>query len=470
MCLAVAVLVAAVGLRVAASCNALWLDEIWSLLLAEQVESPLEILTRFRVDNNHILNTFSLYWIGPGKPWIVYRLPAIIAGSLSVIAAAWIGARWGRVEKWTAMVLVAFSYLLIHYASEARGYALVVLLAFTCYESLRRHLDGGRLKWGLLFAVCAATGMLAHPMFAFCYLAAVYWSLTSWLTQRMAWRGIAIHGAICHGLPFSCGSLLYVFHLRGVELGGGPEYSFPNLLIETGSLALGGPQGGIAALLVSLIFGAGVVAGLRLLIRERADAWTFFFIAVVLPMIQAMVARPPFLFVRYFLISIAFGLLLCSLVLGRLFARGRSGRLAYALILLFFILGNLWHTVGLIQLGRGQYLEALAYMTTEDSSNVITISSDHDHGNRMLVEFYARDFAPARQIEYVDLAQWPQDPPGWLIIHQARVWNAPPPRTSYEVSGTRYALQRTFDCAKLSGWQWHCYRKKGSGAADKAAI
>src|SRR5512143_455296 len=41
----------------------LWLDEIWSIFFAEAARSPCEILTLFRHDNNHVLNTLYLYAI-----------------------------------------------------------------------------------------------------------------------------------------------------------------------------------------------------------------------------------------------------------------------------------------------------------------------------------------------------------------------------------------------------------------------
>jgi hypothetical protein len=458
-----AILLTGAVLRVASAWNALWLDEIWSLQIAEQVVCPLEIFTRFKVDNNHILNTLLLYLWGPGQASIVYRLASIIAGTLSIILAGWISARWGRVEKWTSMLATAVCFLQIHYASEARGYALAILLAFICFECLRRHLDQGTLRWGLLSSLSAALGFFAHPTFAFCYLAAVYWSLTRWLSQPEAWRNLAIKLAVCHTLPVVSGLVLYVGFLRGIELGGGPEYQLARLLVETASLALGGPQGGILAALVGLVFLAGLTVGLRSLMRQKADEWSFYFVVILLPIVQVVVTNPPFLFVRYFLVPIAFGLLLCSRAMGRLFALGRRGQVAYALIMTLFVVGNLWHTGELIRLGRGQYPQALAYMAAATRGAELRITSDHDHGNRMLVEFFAQTVARDRDIQYVDMARPWRNAPEWLIIHQARRWDMSSPKDAYDARGTSYALQRIFDCAKLSGWRWHCYRRIAPG-------
>ena len=34
---------------------------------------------------NHPLNTLLLYWIGPERPWAIYRVPSVVAGVCSVL-------------------------------------------------------------------------------------------------------------------------------------------------------------------------------------------------------------------------------------------------------------------------------------------------------------------------------------------------------------------------------------------------
>lgn len=66
---------AAAGIRLWASLNDFWLDEIWSLTLAASLGSPLEILTKLKQDNNHHLNTFFLYLWGDQQHLWLYRRP-----------------------------------------------------------------------------------------------------------------------------------------------------------------------------------------------------------------------------------------------------------------------------------------------------------------------------------------------------------------------------------------------------------
>src|SRR5258708_6566500 len=104
-------------LRIWASVGDLWLDEIWSLDLAARATSPLGIFTEIHHNNNHRLNTIFLYSLGQQPNWVIYRIPAVVAGVFSVLVAGHIGLRRGRIEAIVAMILTAFSYLLIHYSS-----------------------------------------------------------------------------------------------------------------------------------------------------------------------------------------------------------------------------------------------------------------------------------------------------------------------------------------------------------------
>ena len=99
-------------------------------------------------------------------------------------------------------------------------------------------------------------------------------------------------------------------------------------------------------------------------------------------------------------------------------------------------------------------------MAREDPAEVVTIGSDHDHGNGMLIEFYAGYLSTPRQVVYQDLDRWSDPPPRWLIIHRYRRWRDRPPEKAYDIEGATYLFERSFDCAMLSGWRWLCYRRQ----------
>src|SRR5262249_34148389 len=143
-----------------------WFDEAWSaLLVREGVGSPLDILTRLHVDNNHPLNSLFLYALGDRSAWIVYRIPSLLFGIASVVLAGRIMSQRGRVQAVVAMILIGCSYPLIAYSSEARGYAAMIFFVLLALDAYERYLI---TRAGLpLTAVWTGVllGFLAHPAF-----------------------------------------------------------------------------------------------------------------------------------------------------------------------------------------------------------------------------------------------------------------------------------------------------------------
>ena len=134
-----AIVAAGAAVRLLACRGDLWLDEVWTLALLDRVHSPLGILTEMRHANNHVLNTLFAYAVGPLEHDTLYRAPAWLGGVLAIALGArlaWLGdgpirsdrrpaadASAGTRAVWAAAVL-AGSYLLVLYGSEARGYSL----------------------------------------------------------------------------------------------------------------------------------------------------------------------------------------------------------------------------------------------------------------------------------------------------------------------------------------------------------
>ncbi|MEX1117520.1 MAG: hypothetical protein WEB60_01880, partial [Terrimicrobiaceae bacterium] len=62
----------------------LWLDEVLSMQWVRNATTPLDVLTLFRHDNNHPLNTWWLMLMGEGKSSLLYRLFSVVSGILSL--------------------------------------------------------------------------------------------------------------------------------------------------------------------------------------------------------------------------------------------------------------------------------------------------------------------------------------------------------------------------------------------------
>ena len=73
----VSILIIGIALRIAAAFQPLWLDEIWSLSLAESIQRPWEVFAIHHL-NNHPLNTLYLWLLGYGRSTITYRIPSLL--------------------------------------------------------------------------------------------------------------------------------------------------------------------------------------------------------------------------------------------------------------------------------------------------------------------------------------------------------------------------------------------------------
>jgi hypothetical protein len=170
------------------------------------------------------------------------------------------------------------------------------------------------------------------------------------------------------------------------------------------------------------------------------------------------------MFERYFLVAVAFLLLSLAWPLAGLLERKTAG--AYAVVALF-VVANSVHTARLIVRGRGHYLEAMRWMSQHSERRDVTIGSDHDFRNGMVVGFYARFLPPAPRIVYLQQDEWPTDGPEWLLLHsQARTF-IPPPQLG-DRNGNRYVFSNVYPYSELSGWTWAVYHNAQSRALSRA--
>src|SRR5262245_19465833 len=75
-------------LRIAAARGDLWLHALWSLSFARYALVPLDLWTTLHHDNNHVLNTLSLFVttkvFGAHRSPIIYRLVPLLSGFASL--------------------------------------------------------------------------------------------------------------------------------------------------------------------------------------------------------------------------------------------------------------------------------------------------------------------------------------------------------------------------------------------------
>jgi 4-amino-4-deoxy-L-arabinose transferase-like glycosyltransferase len=149
----------------------LWLDEALSANIAGL---PLdEIPDALRRDGFPPLFYWLLHlWtavVGEGD--VAVRAMSGLA-SVAALPVAWVAGRrlGGREAAWAATLLVATSPFAVHYATEARMYSLLALLALLGYLAVARALE--RPSPGRLLAVAAVTGGLVLLHYWALYLVA----------------------------------------------------------------------------------------------------------------------------------------------------------------------------------------------------------------------------------------------------------------------------------------------------------
>ena len=442
-----------------------WLDEIWSFELAHRAGSPWGILFGTRHDNNHHLNTLWLSLWPAGAWWGWYRLHSVLAGMASVVLAARLGLRAGRLEAVLAGWLVAGCSWLVLAGAEARGYGLAVCFALLALDALWSYLDTGSRPALVLFWLAVVLGFGSHLTFVHAFIGLVVWSLRRFARQRRSAGDEVRRLLVVHGVPGAFLAAFYLTSIRGMDVGGGPSLGIGEVLTRLVGLGLGGPEGGWAVLPFALAACLLLAGGLWLLWRRGNDVWVFFAVAIVGSPGLFLVRRPPILFERYFLIPLVFFLVLSAFALGALVRDGGARRAVALALLGVFLVGNA-RTVGdFIRVGRGQFHEALAWVLEHDPGNVVRVTGGPDWRDNLRTRRYVRFYAPYPAGErQVVCPEWKERPAGdadWLLVHRIDLERSPA-----EVDwgpGQVYRLVKEYPSSGLGAWGWFVYRRVGKG-------
>jgi len=446
--------VAGAALRLAAARGDLWLDEIWSLLLTHDADGPLGVFTRLHHDNNHHLNTLWMMLLGPSHSPLAYRALSVAAATG---ALAWLAARplrRGPVDSAATGILLAFSYVLVHYGSEARGYSLAIFFAVAAYQALDLYLARGEARWAVLFAAAGVLGVSSHLTFAFPLA-----GLLAWAAADLYSGGGSVRTRLARAAPLAVPpvalAILWAVDLHRLVIGGGPEYDVTAVLRELARATHGVPPGP-AELLLLMTLGA-VVWEMAALVRARDPRALFFAVAFLAPAGVLAWRRPDFLAPRYFVVLVPFALLLAGSALARLARAGRGGGLAAAAALAAFVATNAPALLRLVEVGRGQYAAAIEVMLAASSGAAVSVGSDHDWRNLVVLQYHAQRVAGGERIVYFPKRRWWPEGPEWYVEHDFS--DRPPVKPVVTgPNGRTYERVAAFRYAGLSGWSWTLYR------------
>ncbi len=437
------VLLAAV-LRAPGLFTEFWLDEIRALSNVADIGSAVEVFTGIHHDSNHWLVSLWMYALGQRAPFWVYRLPSFLAGVAAILLVGWLAEVDGS-KPWLAMLLTATSFPLVFYSSEARGYSLAALAGLALLPCLVRWGETGRIRWVAFYALAASVGILSHLSFVLVLVAAVVYSLV------LAGRGRLSLGsaATLQLVPFLLLGVLVVTDLRYLGIGGGTREPPGALLAETASLALGGPIEGRGVLLFAVLSAVVLFAALARRARRywpnrgstepRSYLWVFFAATALLPVWVALALDPPFLFPRYFLVSIVFVPLLVASFASSL------RRPFPAVVLVVWLGANGYSLLQFAREGRGGYEEALRFLLRASHDDVVTVGSDHDLRNERILRFYReRMGTEGKRLRYVSVER-PGDADFWIGSYEGSRCDA-------------CVFLRSYPSSALSGARWVLYR------------
>lgn len=471
MFLSIALVGVAGLLRWLAGRDDLWLDEIWSWWLVQtRVQSALDVLLTLRHESNHFLNTWWILLLGPDVDGIWYRLPAIVLGSLTVLLARRAVAKAGPMAVGIVTVLTLPSYLLVHYSSEARGYAYQIFFSLAAYLLLERLLHSPGASGGLadlrdassrrdrwLFAAACVLGCLGHPGFLMMFLALAGWAVAAVPRTRESLLGSARWLSRVFLPPSIALLALWLINLSRLENGGGPKYEPWIVSASTLSLTVGGPELGVGALIVGAsVLAAGLVE-LWHLQRARDDRWICWGLMLIIPPILVAVLGREEIYPRYFLGTVIILDLALAQLLARWANRGRIERTLVFGLLGISLLGNGLHLTRLFRDGRGHASQVVKFLGDETPNGPITIGSDvPQFRHERLLEYFGNRLGLRDRIQYLGRGPWPPEGPRWLLLHhQGRDW--PYEDVIRDARANTYALRRLFPYAGLSGWQTGIY-------------
>lgn len=182
--------VVAIAVRTPFLADGLWYDEI-AAFLGYSLEGPQHALTTYFSQANHVLHSAlaAVFAQAFGVDELSIRLPSLCAGVLAVPGAAWLAREctWDRADPsalpaWTAGAMAVMPVAVLP-ATEARGYALMMLWSTLACAAWLRASRTHAGRWWAAYVAFAALGTWSHLVTACVPAWHGAWSAWRW------WRG-----------------------------------------------------------------------------------------------------------------------------------------------------------------------------------------------------------------------------------------------------------------------------------------
>ena len=379
------VLIAVLGIRAPGIWTELWMDEILSIRLVEAVRSPLGVFTEIHSDNNHYLNSLWLWAVGSGAPGWLLRLPPLILGVALVGLAYRVTLPRGRDVAAVTAALFTFSYPLIHYSSEARGYGYLVFLTLLAYGAFRAWIENGGSRPRALYALFSSLALLAHLGFVTVFAALVFWSVLEITGSKENRAHAFVSHVRAHTMPAVILLALYLVDIRSMTAAGGfARIGAIESIAGAAGLVVGVAPGAVAAVVALCAWGA-IGLGVRISYRDFRNETLFCVAAILLSFASG--ALPGYGYPRYYLTALLFLLLLLGIALAAGLRSERWKAVTIALLVMVCAV-NLAQAFQFASVGRGMYREATALMAVETGFASVTVAGSHDRGSVLALGYY----------------------------------------------------------------------------------
>lgn len=482
--LLLAIFLLAAGVRLMASLDDLWMDEIWSIgLVDHEVRRPSDVLFRLRHDNSHPLNSWWIYLLGPEASPLAYRMAPILLGAATVIIARQAMARIGQAAMNFITLLMLPGFFLVQYSSEARGYAYAVCFGLLAYRSLERLV---RCDWpsaerwfprgrrsvadNAIFGLSAIAATLGHATFVLAFAALTLWAMAVVFTSgRSRWLSIVWLGRVM-AIPSLGIAGIWSVNYGGMQIGGGPDSNPWQSLANSLSLLVGGPFTGEAAIIVA-VFVAGLLIGQAMIHRRAGDLrWMLWGIVPMVLVLPIVLTNSQMVYPRYCLCVLSLLYFPLAEYLESLWESGRWGRALAGALISLSVAANGYQVSRLITDGRGHAGAMTRYVYEQSPAGrgpIVVGASAPAFRHGLLIYYYARRYQfRDRAVEVLSDQGWNARSPQWVVVQvdgpHVRIEEA-----IQDAVGRSYRLQATFPAYGLSGWTSAVYAAERPSATSE---
>jgi hypothetical protein len=249
-----------------------------------------------------------------------------------------------------------------------------------------------------------------------------------------------------------------VLDIRHIQHGGADVMPLGTALRTWAGLATGLPASGLWGTLAGTVCLGIILAQLGRLTRARDDRAVFFavvLLAAPLAFVLSTGAGFPYWQPRHFLVCLPFFLMLTAEGLADMANRNRAGDALAATLVMGYLIAQSIAIADFAQYGRGRYLSAMQEMTRATAGDRVTIASDHDFRNAVLLDFYS-SYLPQKSFLYLH-GTLPSNGPDWYITHDF-TQGRQAPNALYLSNRREFRLHGIYPSTPLSGWTWCLYR------------